>query len=122
MQTGTPEQRDSQGRVIAMFRNAVAVCGLAAAFGLATTVFAEAAEWSGKQWWPVKVMDKKAGTDIDYVPLEKASKKWHICVLFPHMKDLYWKAVDFGVMDEAARLGVKASLFEAGGYENLPKQ
>ena len=61
-------------------------------------------------------------TDFSYVPLEKASKKWDICVSFPHMKDAYWLGVDYGVTEEAKRLGVKVEIVEAGGYTNLAKQ
>jgi protein TorT len=60
--------------------------------------------------------------NIDYVPLEKAAKKWDVCVSFPHMKDAYWMAVNYGVAEEAKRLGVKMTLVEAGGYTNLNKQ
>jgi len=59
---------------------------------------------------------------VDYVPLDKASKKWDICVSFPHMKDAYWLAVDYGVAEEAKRQGVKMKLVEAGGYTELQKQ
>lgn len=58
----------------------------------------------------------------DYSPLEKASKKWNICVSFPHMKDAYWMAVNYGVVAESQRLGVAMQLVEAGGYVNLNKQ
>jgi protein TorT len=58
----------------------------------------------------------------DYSPLNKAEKSWDICVSFPHMKDAYWTAVNFGVTSEAKRLGVKMQLVEAGGYTNLNKQ
>ena len=61
-------------------------------------------------------------TDIEYTPLAKAAKKWQICVSFPHMKDAYWLGVDYGVVEEAKRLGVKLQLVEAGGYTNLNKQ
>jgi protein TorT len=61
-------------------------------------------------------------TDVMYTPLAKASKKWHICVSFPHMKDAYWLGADYGVVDEAKRLGVEMQLVEAGGYTNLSKQ
>ena len=61
-------------------------------------------------------------TTVDYVPLDKASKPWEICVSFPHMKDAYWLAVDYGVADEAKRQGVKMQLVEAGGYDQLQKQ
>jgi protein TorT len=38
------------------------------------------------------------------------------------MKDAYWLAVDYGVVEESKRLGVKMTLLEAGGYTNLNKQ
>ena len=59
---------------------------------------------------------------IDYVPLDKASKPWEICVSFPHMKDAYWLGVDYGVVSEAEREGVKMQLVEAGGYTELNNQ
>jgi periplasmic protein TorT len=60
--------------------------------------------------------------DVSYEPLEKASQPWNICVSFPHMKDAYWLGVDYGVAEEAKRLGVKMNLVEAGGYTELAKQ
>jgi periplasmic protein TorT len=60
--------------------------------------------------------------EVMYTPLAKASKKWDICVSFPHMKDAYWLGVDYGVVEEARRQGVKMQLVEAGGYTNLAKQ
>ncbi|WP_287298347.1 substrate-binding domain-containing protein [Mesorhizobium sp.] len=59
---------------------------------------------------------------IDYVPLEKAEKPWNLCVLFPHLKDSYWVSVDYGIVEEAKRLGVKVTVLHAGGYDALPKQ
>jgi periplasmic protein TorT len=55
-------------------------------------------------WWPVKVYDLDSGSPkvTDYVPVEKAAKPWNICVLFPHMKDTFWVAVDYGVVEEVA--------------------
>src|ERR1700685_1820359 len=76
-------------------------------------------------WWPVKYynMDSGSAKTTEYVPLPgKASKPWNICVLFPHMKDTFWVAVDYGVVEEAKRMGVNMTLYQAGGYENLPKQ
>jgi len=76
------------------------------------------------KWWPAKVYDYDSGSQkvVEYSPLEKAAKPWNICVLFPHMKDTFWVAVDYGVVEEAKRLGVNMTLYQAGGYENLPKQ
>jgi protein TorT len=38
------------------------------------------------------------------------------------MKDAYWMAVDYGVVEEAKQLGVELQVLEAGGYTNLNKQ
>ena len=76
------------------------------------------------KWWPAKIynLDSGTATAAEYSPLDKASKPWNVCVLFPHMKDTFWVAVDYGVVQEAKRMGVNMTLYEAGGYENLPKQ
>jgi protein TorT len=81
------------------------------------------------EWYPysVQVWDppfdmSSPRSDFKYVPLEKAAKKWNICVSFPHMKDAYWMAVNYGVVAESRRMGVSMQLVEAGGYVNLNKQ
>ncbi len=68
---------------------------------------------AAENWYPfpVEVWDPpfdmaSPRTTVDYAPLEKAAKKWDICVSFPHMKDAYWMAVDYGVVAESERLGV----------------
>ena len=97
--------------------------GGALAFGLAATA-AQADEWypfKVEVWDPPFNMESPR-SEIEYAALEKASKKWDICVSFPHMKDAYWMAVDYGVVAESERLGVKMQLVEAGGYTNLNKQ
>src|SRR3989304_619136 len=109
-----------------MRSNASAIGMLAAgavAFGL-TAAAAQADEWSPfkvEVWDPPFNMESPR-SEIEYAALEKASKKWDICVSFPHMKDAYWMAVDYGVVAESERLGVKMQLVEAGGYTNLNKQ
>ena len=59
----------------------------------------------GKKWYPFSVEEHNPPFDmaspvkeVMYSPLEKAEKKWNICVSFPHMKDAYWLAVDYGVV------------------------
>jgi protein TorT len=96
---------------------------------LAATAIAMAGSARGADWYPydaAKIEPPFAADgkseDVSYVPLEKASKPWQICVSFPHMKDAYWLGVDYGVAEEAARLGVKMNLAEAGGYTELNKQ
>ena len=94
-----------------------------------------------ENWWPYKVevwspactSGNPACWDLpengigkreiaDYVPLNKASKKWHVCVSFPHLKDSYWLGADYGIIQEGRRLGIKVTVVEAGGYVNLPTQ
>jgi protein TorT len=85
---------------------------------------AYAAEWypyDAAKIEPAFAADGKS-VDVTYEPLDKATKPWNICVSFPHMKDAYWLGVDYGVAEEAKRLGVKMNLSEAGGYTELDKQ
>jgi protein TorT len=80
-------------------------------------------------WYPVAVdvwsppfNVEHQHTVQEYVPPERASRPWRICVSIPHLKDDYWLAVNFGLVSEAKRLGVTLNLYEAGGYENLDTQ
>ena len=95
-----------------------------AAVAVAALAQANPATAAEKNWWPIKIYDFDSGTKkvVEYSPLQKAAKPWNICVLFPHMKDTFWVAVDYGVVEEAKREGVNMTLYQAGGYENLPKQ
>ena len=101
---------------------------LAGAFAVGVCA-AGGAQAQEKKWYPFPVEEhnpafdmKSPVTKVQYAPLEKAAKKWNICVSFPHMKDAYWLAVDYGVSEEAKDLGVTMHLVEAGGYTNLAKQ
>lgn len=105
-----------------MIRKSLATAILTLAGALALGSGAQAAEPG--QWWPFKVNDLDSGKPVavDYTPPMKAAKPWKICVLFPHMKDTFWVAVDYGIAEEAQRLGVDMTLYQAGGYENLSTQ
>lgn len=59
---------------------------------------------------------------IDYQPLDEATNKWTVCASYPHLKDSYWLSVNYGMVQEARRLGVAFKLVEAGGYPNLERQ
>ncbi len=77
--------------------------------------------------WPLEARsipfdDSSVGQRIYYAPLDKAERPWRLCVLYPHLKDAYWLSVNFGMVEEAARLGVAFDVFEAGGYPNLARQ
>ena len=87
-----------------MKRSGVAAGALAvgAVLALAST----AANTQSKPWYPFLVEEhdppfdmKSPVKEVMYKPLEKAEKKWNICVSFPHMKDAYWLAVDYGVAE-----------------------
>ncbi len=80
-----------------------------------------------QDWWPFEINAAKNGNletveTIAYQPLEKASKPWNLCVVVPHMQDSYWVAIDHGLVDAAKRQGVRMTVYQAGGYANLPRQ
>lgn len=58
----------------------------------------------------------------EYVPLARVREPWQVCVVYPHLKDAYWLSVNYGMVEEARRLGVGFVLYEAGGYPNLSRQ
>ncbi|NPD14791.1 TMAO reductase system periplasmic protein TorT [Xinfangfangia sp. D13-10-4-6] len=66
--------------------------------------------------------DADSGKPIAYQPLARAEAPWRLCILYPHLKDSYWLSVNHGMAEEARRLGVGFTLYEAGGYPNLPRQ
>ena len=59
---------------------------------------------------------------LTYTPLDRAASPWTLCISYPHLKDAYWLSVNFGMVEEAQRLGVGFRLVEAGGYPNLDRQ
>ncbi len=96
---------------------------------LVFTMAAPAGLEAEKAWYPLAVdvwtppfneaMQRQTQT---YTPLEKAQKPWRIRVFIPHLKDAYWLGVNFGLIDEARRLGVNLTIQEAGGYGQLAVQ
>ncbi|MFY0677485.1 MAG: TMAO reductase system periplasmic protein TorT [Neptuniibacter sp.] len=81
--------------------------------------------FSAQEWFPFPVeIHSYVGSETiqNYTPIKKASRPWDLCVSFPHMKDSYWLAVNFGVAEEVRRLGVQMHLYKAGGYDDLAKQ
>lgn len=45
-------------------------------------------------------------------------KAYHVGVLFPTLWDSYWVASNYALITHGARLGVKVTIMDAGGYEN----
>lgn len=77
--------------------------------------------------WPLMVPaipfdDESPLSPVDYRPLDRGSRDWHLCILYPHLKDAYWLSVNYGMVEEARRLGLSFEVFEAGGYPNLSRQ
>ena len=92
--------------------------------GTAVTSHAQPADWYPVEvdvWEPPFNTERHRGQK-SYVPLEEASKRWNLCVSIPHLKDAYWLAVNYGLVDEARRLGVNLAIYEAGGYDRLEVQ
>ena len=92
-------------------------------------LIAAATAQAGKAWYPVEVEvwtppfnDLRQREEKSYTPLERTQKKWRIRVFIPHLKDDYWLGVNFGLIDEARRLGISLSIYEAGGYDQLDVQ
>ncbi|MGB8813400.1 MAG: TMAO reductase system periplasmic protein TorT [Paracoccaceae bacterium] len=72
---------------------------------------------------PTVAFDDESPTEAQlYQPLDRAQKPWRLCVIYPHLKDAYWLSVNYGMVEEARRLGVSFDLYEAGGYPNLARQ
>lgn len=102
---------------------------LKTATALALSAAIPAAAFAQDAWFPYAAEEVTPAFSADgevkavtYEALASAEKAWNICVSFPHMKDAYWLGVDYGVVDEAERLGVNLNLVEAGGYTELNKQ
>ncbi|GAA6177834.1 TMAO reductase system periplasmic protein TorT [Sulfitobacter pacificus] len=102
---------------------------LKTATALALSAAIPASAFAEEAWFPYAAEEVtpafSAEGDVNavtYDALASAEKAWNICVSFPHMKDAYWLGVDYGVVDEAKRLGVNLNLVEAGGYTELAKQ
>lgn len=82
-----------------------------------------------KAWYPLEVdvwnppfNDQRQRDQKVYTPLNKAQKKWRVRVFIPHLKDAYWLGVNYGLIDEARRLGIRLAIYEAGGYDQLEVQ
>lgn len=92
-----------------------------------STVLALISHSASAEPWQLQVPsvpfdDDSPTTALAYQPLDHAAKPWRICVIYPHLKDAYWLSVNYGMVEEANRLGVSFDLYEAGGYPNLSRQ
>ncbi len=100
-----------------------ALIGVGLLLGAAAGRFAVAEEpaWL-LETWSTPYDYQSSSTTIRYAPLATVSRKWRICAAYPHLKDSYWLSVNYGMVEEARRLGVALRVVEAGGYPNLARQ
>jgi protein TorT len=87
-----------------------------------TAVNAAQAETWRLETWSTPFDYSSESRFIDYQPTTSASREWHLCISYPHLKDAYWLNVNYGMVQEARRLGIAFTLVEAGGYPNLERQ
>jgi protein TorT len=64
----------------------------------------------------------KTATDWPLITAEEITKPWNICVLFPHLKDSYWLATNYGVADQIMQTNTSMTLYAAAGYNDLSTQ
>ncbi len=94
-----------------------------------TAAFLPGAALAQDAWFPYPAEETTPAFDaggtrsaVTYEALDKSEKAWSICAVLPHMKDAYFLGVDYGLVEEARRLGVKLNVTEAGGYTELATQ
>jgi len=62
------------------------------------------------------------GPKIEQWQSPTADEPYRIGVSFPHLRDPYWLAVNYGVIAQARELGVEVELVAAGGYDDITGQ
>ncbi len=72
-----------------------------------------------KKWGPIDVYDFSSGKSVRqvYRPLERSINEWNLAALIPQMKDSIWTGIVYGLVEEARRLGLRMTIFNAGGYD-----
>lgn len=113
---------------------------LCASLMLFQTVGVGIAVADDESWWPLQVKSyygtydpslKQPGHAApgldrpkleEWVPPRGTGSSYRLGVSFPHLKDPYWVAVNYGIIMEAKHLGLGITLLEAGGYGKLQAQ
>lgn len=110
--------------VLYSLRVAVAFIGLVLS-GLAEAVDVGAyyGQYEGATKLPGRPASSLHGpTEEHWKFTDQPKRPYRIGVLFPHLKDSYWLAVEFGIAQRAAISGVDFEVLVAGGYSNLAAQ
>ena len=71
---------------------------------------------------PEAPTENASKTTTDYPRPAKPSKAYRIGIAVPHLSNPHYVGQAYGYLDEAAALGVKVTMLEAGGYQYLDKQ
>lgn len=95
------------------YRDVLALCAV-----LASAAHGTEAPWPLQHWSG----DHTQGTAAAASAAPRPSRGWTVCAVYPHLKDNYWLAVNFGMADEARRLGIGLTMRAANGYEDLEQQ
>ncbi|MDQ1850612.1 TMAO reductase system periplasmic protein TorT [Gemmobacter fulvus] len=96
----------------------------AALFGVALSTLPAHAQDQRTSIPVALVAEDGTTTEADWplISKDEMTKPWNICVLFPHLKDSYWVAANYGIADEIVRTATSMTLYDAGGYNNLSTQ
>lgn len=84
--------------------------------------YAAAGNWPLERWSGDTKAASTAAAPAPALPALPPSQRWRLCAVYPHLKDSYWLAVNYGMVEEARALGVGLRVLEAGGYEHLALQ
>lgn len=80
------------------------------------------APWPIQRWQGNASAPTGADAARPTLPPTRVSHPWRLCAVYPHLKDSYWLAVNYGMVEEARALGIGLRVLEAGGYEHLARQ
>ena len=83
---------------------------------------AGASEWPLERWAGDGRAITSPAQPAPSLPRIGASRPWTLCAVYPHLKDSYWLAVNFGMVEEARALGLGLRVLEGAGYEALERQ
>ena len=109
-------------RRVALLGGAFTLASGLAAQGVQAIDSPQTASWPVERW----VGDQRAADDGTssrriLAPVI-AAQKWQLCAVYPHLKDSYWLAVNYGMVEEVRALGLGLRVLEAAGYEHLERQ
>lgn len=81
-----------------------------------------APEWPLQRWEGDHRAADAAAVAVPDIAPPSPTRGWRLCAIYPHLKDSYWLAVNFGMTEEARALGLGLGVREAGGYAQLARQ